>query len=71
MVLRYAHIVTVRFLGDRGVLLFPPWKGYQVDKRGLQFNMLAASFSLSEERKKSYVPDRLMSIKPEFFLLSF
>jgi hypothetical protein len=29
--------------------------------------MLAASFSLSEERKKSYVPDRLMSIKPEYF----
>ena len=51
VVLRYAHIVTVGFLGDRGVLLFPSRKGYQVDKHGLQFNMLAASFSLSEERK--------------------
>jgi hypothetical protein len=30
-----------------------------------QFNMLAASFSFSEERKKSYAPDRLMSVKPE------
>jgi len=55
------------FLGERGVLLFPSRKGYQVDKRGLQFNMLAASFSFSEERKKSYDPDRFMSIKPEYF----
>ena len=67
VVLRYAHIVTVGFLGERGVLLFPSRKGYQVDKRGLQFNMLAASFSFSEERKKSYDPARLMSIKPEYF----
>ena len=67
VVLRYAHIVTVGFLGDKGVLLFPSRKGYQVDKRGLQFNMLAASFSFSEERKKSYAPDRLMSVKPEYF----
>ena len=67
VVLRCAHIVTVGFLGDRRVLLFPSRKGYQVDKRGLQFNMLAASFSFSEERKKSYDPDRLMSIKPEYF----
>ena len=66
-VIRYAHIVTVGFLGDKGVLLFPSRKGYQVDKRGLQFNMLAASFSFSEERKTSYDPDRLMSIKPEYF----
>jgi hypothetical protein len=29
--------------------------------------MLAASFSFSEERKRSYAPDRLMSIKPEYF----
>jgi hypothetical protein len=67
VVLRYAHIVTVGFLGDRGILLFPSRKGYQVDKRGLQFNMLTASLSFSEERKESYDPDRFMSIKPEYF----
>jgi hypothetical protein len=44
VVLRCAHIVTVVFLGDRGVLLFPSWKGYQVDKRGLQFNIEGKSF---------------------------
>jgi hypothetical protein len=58
VVLRYAHIVSVGFLGDRGILLFPSRKEYQVDKRGLQFNMLTSSFSFSEERKKSYDPDR-------------
>jgi hypothetical protein len=69
VVLRYAYIVTVGFLGDRGIGLFPSRKGYQVDKRGLQFNMLTASLSFSEERKKSYDPDRFMSIKPEYFSL--
>ncbi|CAC5380818.1 unnamed protein product [Mytilus coruscus] len=47
-----SQVVPIGFRGDTGVLLYPSKKGFLSDKKGLQWNMLAASFCFDRVHEK-------------------
>lgn len=47
-----SQVVPIGFKGDTGVLLYPSKKGFLSDKKGLQWNLLAASFCSDRVHKK-------------------
>ncbi|CAC5355582.1 unnamed protein product [Mytilus coruscus] len=48
-----SQLVTIGFKGGTGVLLYLSKKGFLSDKKGLQWNMLAASFSFDRVHEKN------------------
>lgn len=57
------QVVPIGFKGDTGVLLYPSEKGFLSDKKGLQWNMLAASFSFDrvhENIEHNLVPPKTL-----------
>ena len=65
LILRSARsIITVGYKHDKGVLLYPTKKGYQKDKRGLQWTLMAANFQFPKSAPVSHICSHLSGRRP-------
>ena len=72
LIMTYAHIIfPVGYKGDKSVLLYPTKKGYQWDKLGLPWNLMAAKFDFSTYEGKFIQLHRVtrpINLTPTLFL---